>query len=143
MKKFILALGLMSLATVTYAKDITSTLYLNNIQANKTVEKQGDELYFAVTEFPSAGRGKHVLIPAYPMHLKSKHLDKVKSLKLWQKALQPGQSAEVIVALIEHDVPPWNTDDLIGNFKLRSGVKSIKPVKYRRLKLMVRSEYIP
>ncbi len=127
MKKWLIALGMMGLATVTYAKGLTSTLYLNNLKADKTVEKQGDELYFAVTEFPSTGKkGSHVLIPAYPMYMQSKHLDKVKDLKLWQKTLQPGQSVELVVSLVEHDVPPWNTDDLIGAFKLQIANKDGK-----------------
>lgn len=118
MKKLLLSLGLLAFATVSYAQNLNLTLTLDKMQVSKLTEKSSDELYFSVVEFPSEGKGAHKTIPEYPLYWSSDHIDKIADLTLWKSSLKPGQSAEVLVSLVEHDVPPWNTDDLLGAFKL-------------------------
>lgn len=119
MKKLLLSLGLLAFATVSYAQNLSLTLTLDKMQINKLTEKSSDELYFSVVEFPSQGKGSSKTIPEYPLYWSSEHVDKIANLTLWNNTLKPGQSAEVLVSLVEHDIPPWNTDDLLGAFKLQ------------------------
>jgi len=119
MKKILTLICGLFFASVVYAQNITPTLYLESIKANKTFEEQGDEIYFGVTELSAKERGSHKTVPELPLYLHSKSFQKVKDLKLWTGKLMPGQSTEIIIGLVERDMPPWNTDDLIGTAKVK------------------------
>ena len=113
----IVGLSLLFCMTAYAAKTLTPEVTLKKIEMVKSHEKR-DELYLAVTEFPSTGLPSHTQVPKFPMFWPSTHLDKVTDFKVWAKALKPGDSATLILALIEKDAAPWNTDDLVGEVKL-------------------------
>jgi hypothetical protein len=119
MKKTGLFLSLLILSTGLYAGSLTPNLFVESLTIHKTVEKGGDEMYFSVTEYPSTGKGKTINIPPSPLSWTSDQVRDLKNLKLWGGNLAEGESTEVIVELIEHDLPPWNVDDLIGVFKIK------------------------
>lgn len=114
----ILGLSLMFCVTAFAAEALTPEVTLKKIEMVKSSERR-DELYLAVTEFPSTGLPSHTQIPKFPMFWPSTHLNKVSDFKVWAKALKPGDSSTLILALIERDAPPWNTDDLVGEVKLQ------------------------
>ena len=91
---------------------------LVSLKAKKLSEESGDEVYFTVTEYSNLRQPEHYRIPMYPTHWLSKNLDQVKNLSLWQYDLEEGESVQLILTLIEHDVPPWNVDDHLGSVKL-------------------------
>lgn len=97
---------------VISAKSIKFSLV--NIAAKKVSERGGDELYLTVTTYPSAKRPTHERIPDFPKYWLSSYVDQIENLEVWRGSLQPEESVLVLFTLLEHDVPPWNTDDLIG-----------------------------
>ncbi len=101
------------------AKSVKPNVSMIHLKAIKTAEKNGDELYLAVTAYPSDGQPTHYQIPKYPLHWPSAKLDSLKNIKIWQDKLKPGQAVTLIVSLLEQDSPPWNTDDLIGTVRIR------------------------
>ena len=93
-------------------------LYLENVTAIKSSEEV-DELYMAVTTYPSSGRPSHKQIPEFPRYWLSSHLGHVKDVQLWKGSLKPSESVNIHLSLIERDVPPFNVDDLVGTVILK------------------------
>ncbi len=89
------------------------SLQLVALKANKTSENV-DELYMAVTAYPSEGRPTHKIIPSIPKYWLSTHLNKIKDLSLWQGVLKEGKNVTIQLSLIEKDLPPFDADDLVG-----------------------------
>ena len=98
---------------------VVPTLYLKAIKAKVQTEKNGDEVYLAITEFRHGGKNRHYTVPQFPLYWPSDALAQISALKIWKTALGPGESTEVVVSFIEHDMPPWNTDDMIGGIKIK------------------------
>ncbi len=117
MKRFLL-FGLLFFFAVANAQSLHPELVLNKITQVKASEKK-DEIYLTITEFSSTGKNRHYTIPQYPITWPQAALPQVKDLSVWKNTLAPGESAEIVVSVVEHDVPPWNTDDLVGTMKLR------------------------
>ena len=107
------------------AEDIT--LRLEKIKVIKSEEKNGDELFFSVTEIPKTPAfGKqpfelprHFQIPSYPTHWLSAHLQKVTDIILWKKTMKTCEPMDVLVSLVEQDNIPWDMNDLLGSFELK------------------------
>ncbi len=100
-----------------FAKDLTIKLdVLEKIHAQ---EQSGDELYFNITEFPESKPPRHYRIPSYPSHWMSDYLKNVKNLTLWQKSYPSCEKTDVIISLVEADLPPWNVDDLLGSVEFK------------------------
>ncbi len=89
------------------------SLQLFDLETIKASEKV-DELYMAVTSYPSKGRPMHRQIPAFPRYWLSTHLKQIKNLQLWKGSLREGDSVTVHLSLIERDAPPFNNDDLVA-----------------------------
>lgn len=87
---------------------------LKSIEKIKAQEKGGDELHVSVTEFPKEGKPSHYQIPNFPSHWLSPYLYNVKNLTLWQKNMKSCTDVKVVFSLVEEDLAPWNTDDLLG-----------------------------
>lgn len=121
MKKSILFLLLVMSMVINFASAATlhPKVKLLGIKAIKQSEEAGDELYLAITVYPSRGKPKHYYYPKRPLHWPSAHVDKIKPTHIWDKRLKQGDSVTVIIALIERDVPPWNMDDLVGEVELQ------------------------
>jgi len=124
MRRIVLALGILclSLSFPCFAASkhvLHPAVYMLRLKVIKTAEKNGDELYVGVTVYPSKAKPTHTQVPKYPLHWLSKHLDKLKRVKLWDGEVQEGHSVTLILSLIEQDTPPWDTDDLIGSVRIR------------------------
>lgn len=100
-------------------KNISLQITLSDIKQIKRSEAGGDEIYFSVTEYSSIERPRHYLVPSFPTHWLSQHIDEVKNVVLWEKPLQDKESVMVVISLLERDAPPWNVDDLIGTVKVK------------------------
>lgn len=112
----IIAIGVL-VSHPAFAKDITIKLdVLEKIHAQ---EQSGDELYFNITEFPENKPARHYRIPSYPSHWMSDYLKNVKNLTLWQKSYSQCEKTDVIISLVEADLPPWNVDDLLGSVEFK------------------------
>lgn len=114
----ILAIAYLAGNNLGFAKALNPALRLSAIKAIKTAEAGGDELYLDVTVYPSHGKPSHRQIPMRPLYWSSKALKNLKVVNLWSAKLEMGQTVTLIVSLVEHDVPPWNTDDLIGAVRI-------------------------
>jgi len=101
------------------AQPIMVEVNLAKIERIQATEENGDELYFNVTEYSSLERPRHYQVPNFPTHWLSEHLKNVKDVNLWEKKLAQNEAVEVILSLVERDVPTWNVDDLIGYVKLK------------------------
>lgn len=112
-------LGLTLISTLAFAKDIKVGLQLVSIKPITLAEKRGDEIYFSVTEYTSEKKpGISTRVPEFPLHWLSKNLDKVKDIKLWSNTIKENAAVQLVVSLVEQDVPPWNIDDHFGSVKI-------------------------
>jgi len=100
------------------AGDVKAVLRLTDIQAKKTIEQNGDDVYFNITQYSSLGHSSEKRIPIYPAHWLSKQLSDVKHLSLWDGVLMEGESIKLVITLSEQDLHPWDTDHLIGAITL-------------------------
>ncbi len=117
----VLSLALLSSYGVSAADQdkLNLVVKLESIEKIHSQEERGDELYFSVTEYSSTKSSDHYQVPDFPTHWLSAYLDQVKNVNLWEKELQPDEAIQLIISLVERDVPPWNVDDLIGTVKLK------------------------
>lgn len=113
-----LCLGLL-ISITSFAASQTVAVQLNSIKAIDTQDRSVDEVYLDITEYPSKGLPSNTRVPRYPMYWPSSHLEKITNIEVWKKALAQGESVTLLIALIDQDAPPWNTDDLIGEVKLQ------------------------
>lgn len=115
-----LALGVSSAWAQSQSKGtVMPTLYLKAIKANVQTEANGDEVYLAITEFRHDDKNHHYTIPQFPLHWPADALSQIADLEIWKTALASGGSTEVTIGFVEHDAPPWNTDDMIGGIKIK------------------------
>lgn len=91
---------------------------LEKIELIQSSEKSGDELYVMVTAYPKNQQPSQSRTPIFPTHWLSKHLAALKDVSIWEAELAEGDSIQLVLTLLEHDVPPWNIDDLIGSAKV-------------------------
>lgn len=101
----------------TFAKDLS--LKLDVLEKIHAQEQSGDELYFTVTEFSENKAPRHYRIPSYPTHWMSDYLKNVKNITLWQKSFATCEKTDVLISLVEADLPPWNVDDLLGSIEYK------------------------
>ena len=121
MKRFMLFALVFVMSLPVWAKNSQSlhpAIHLVNISAITTTERGGDELYMSVTAYPSSGKPSHYVIPNPPLHWFSDELGQISKLKLWDGKIAQGEAVTLIFSLIEMDVPPWNTDDLVGTIRV-------------------------
>ena len=115
---FILALTMLFVSFNTIANPIRVVIKLKKITAQELSEENGDEIYFAVTHYPSNGLPGHDRVPNFPEYWLSKNLPALKDITLWEQEILPDESIQVILSLIEHDAPPFNIDDHLGSVKV-------------------------
>lgn len=117
----LLGLGIFAVAGIptSWAQGAELTVKLQKLEKLQPTEKAVDELYFSITEFPAQGKASHYQIPSFPAHWLSSHLANVKDVMLWQKTLQKCEPTEVLISLVEEDLPPWNPNDLLGSVQLK------------------------
>ena len=99
--------------------DVHVTVKLDRIKAKQLAEERGDEIYFSVTAYPSEKRpGTTSRVPVFPLHWLSKNLDDVRNITMWEQTIKDGSAVQLIISLVEQDLPPWNIDDHLGSVKL-------------------------
>lgn len=101
--------------TAAEAKEQKIAVYLKSIDAQKTSEKAGDEIYIDITQYSNMGGSKILRVPELPLHWRSKDLAQVKDLKLWEGTVQDNEEFKLIFSVVEQDNPPWDVDELIGS----------------------------
>jgi hypothetical protein len=99
---------------VALASELKVVLKLTDIRVKKTIEHEGDDVYFNITQYSSLGHSSESRVPIYPAHWLSKQLSNVKQLELWEGTLKPSESVKLVIALSEQDPRPWDTGYLIG-----------------------------
>jgi hypothetical protein len=121
-----LVVFLFSLTNFVLAQDIKVAVKLAKMEAKKTNEKDGDELYFSIVEYSSRAAPTLDRIPMFPTNWLSKNLDNLQDVILWQGTLSTSQSVLLVLSLIEQDVPPWDNDDHIGSVQVKLANKDDK-----------------
>ncbi len=116
-KWFVTAL-LVSIFGIVEAKTLQVSVKLTSIVVKKTSEKDGDELYFGINEYSNKKISSYTRMPAFPSYWKSQNLSQLKDQLLWHEKIQDGEAVQLVISLLEHDLPPWNLDDHIGTVKL-------------------------
>lgn len=116
-------LMLLCLGGSVFAQDVKVTIKLDKIEAKKTNEKNGDELYFSTIEYSSRNTPTINRVPIFPTHWLSKDLDKLHNVVLWQGTLHTSESVLLVLSLIEQDLPPWDVDDHIGSVQVKMANK--------------------
>jgi hypothetical protein len=105
-----------SLNAVANSKHVS--IKLLKIEAAKTSERSGDEIYFSIISYPNKAEPTIARVPMFPLHWKSKDLKTVTNVMLWEGDLNPGQSTLLVLSLLEQDLPPFNSDDHIGSVQV-------------------------
>jgi hypothetical protein len=105
-------------SNVALAKDIKVTVNLDNIAAAKMHEDSGEEIYLSVTTYPRKGTPVITRVPMFPLHWIGKELGKIKNVTVWEGTFKEGDGAQIIISLVEQDLPPWDMDDHVGSVKL-------------------------
>jgi len=118
MRAVFCSVALLLFSLTAFAQSLHPQINLLSIRGIKTVEQQGDELYLTVTVYPSKGKSKHYHLPRKPQHWRSNNLKKVTKVPVWEGSLPESEAVTVIISLMEKDLPPWNTDDLIGSVRV-------------------------
>lgn len=108
------------------AKDLKVAVKLIKIDAVKTSETLGDELYYSITEYSSDATPKLSRVPMFPLNWLSKQLPTIGEVVLWQGTIKEKDSVLLILTLLEQDNPPWNSDDHIGSVQVKLGNKNGK-----------------
>lgn len=111
-------ISILLFAGTLHAKDLHAVIKLVSIESTQSSESYSDEVYFSVLESRDTGSPEMYRVPNFPLHWQTKDLPNMRDIKLWEGDLQDNQSAQVVLSLIEHDMPPWNVDDHIGSAKV-------------------------
>jgi len=109
-----LVFGLSLLGLSVEAKELPVVLKLVSIQAERTSEKSGDDLYFSITSYSNKKRAGLNRVPMEPLHWLSNNLEAAKDKLLWQDSLQEGEEIEVLISFMRQENPPWDPDNLLG-----------------------------
>lgn len=125
---FLICLPLIFASSIGLAKDLEVSINLLTIEALKTSERLGDEVYFSVTEYSSKSTPKLFRVPMFPLHWLSRELPQVKNVNLWTGELKEEESVLLILSLIEQDLEPWNVDDHLGSVQVKLANKKGKIV---------------
>ncbi len=124
----LLGIGILAFSFNCSAKNIKLAVKLTKIQALKTTEAAGDEVYFSIAEYSSKSIPKLSREPMFPLHWLSKELPQISDVVLWQGELAENDSVLLIMSLLEQDLEPWNSDDHIGSAQVKIANKNGKLV---------------
>lgn len=100
---------------------------LHRLESLHAQEKSGDELFISVTEFPMQENPIHYQVPNFPSHWISKYLPNIKDVVVWKKTLKQCEPVDLLISLVEEDLPPWNVNDLLGSVELKIKCVNGKP----------------
>ncbi len=112
--------------TPVFAADIHPTVMIVNMSVNKTTKASGeDEDYLYIAEYDSTGTTRGYTVPRLPLTWPSSHVHQIDDIHIWSGALRDGQSVTLTISLLSENLPPWETDDLVGavtlNMKNQNG----------------------
>lgn len=106
-------------STSVIAKTRMVDVKLLDIEAKKLTERNGDEVYFTITEYPSKGNPKILRIPMFPLHWLSRDLNNIHNVLLWQGKIEDDSSVLLILSLLEQDLPLLGVDDHLGSAQVK------------------------
>lgn len=116
----ILAVIFLSLVSfIAAAKTQRVEVKLVSIELIKASERDGDELFFSTSEYPSKGAPRIIRVPMFPLNWKSRNLKDVHNVTLWKGKIADDRSVLLIFSLLEQDLPLINIDDHIGSAQLK------------------------
>ncbi|MBT4964490.1 MAG: hypothetical protein HON32_09975 [Francisellaceae bacterium] len=117
---FCVALGITQVSIADNAPISTHKFQLevSALSVTKESESGGDEVYLSIVEYSNYGKSSYFRVPSYPTYWLAKHLKSVKKVRLWEHEFSNGEATQLIVSIVERDLPPWNVDDLIGAIKI-------------------------
>ena len=95
----------------------TQQLVLDYIRLEKPAT-QDDKLYINIATYSSTSGDSDYQIPEAPLHWDANYLEQVKDIVLWEKGMDDPEQMDIVLSLIENDIPPWDPDDLLGTVKL-------------------------
>jgi hypothetical protein len=100
-----------------------------------SAQETRDEVYFLVCDL-DAPDGKFYTVPGYRKYItipKSGHIglsvrphrhwqindkNSIENVLLWQRVMKTGAKTQLVISLIESDLPPWDVDDMLGTIKI-------------------------
>lgn len=126
MKHLFFGFMLLLFSLPTLAQDFEPIITLNSIEIDKTSDEYGDEIYLVITKFGADGSNTQYTIPEYPITWPTEAIHQIKDIHLWEGIIPEGGSDEIIIELVEHDVPPYNVDDSIGSIRIKINNKGGK-----------------
>ena len=129
--KFILYFSVVVLTLLSFSvisKERNVVVKLTHIEAVKTTERSGDELYFSISQYSNKETPHLFRIPMYPLHWLSKELPALKNVKLWEGKIADNQSILLVVSLLGLDLEPFNGDDHIGSVQVKLANKQGKVI---------------
>lgn len=121
-KNSVLCLSAVLLALLSFSaisKERNVVVKLTQIEAVKTTERTGDELYFSISQYSNKEAPHLFRVPMFPLHWLSKELPALKNIKLWEGKIADNQSVLLVLSLLEQDLEPFNTDDHIGSVQVK------------------------
>jgi len=135
--KRLIALITLLLPLVVHANNtIIPRLVLTNIKQLSRQEHH-DEIYFLVADLEAKSHALYI-VPGYQdyitsqnaphssgnaflhvhQHWKEKNLSSARGTLLWKRTLVNQQGTQLMLSMVESDVPPWDLDDTLGTVKI-------------------------
>lgn len=119
MRNLLTVLTLCLVSFIAIAKPHQVEVKLIDIELIKASERDGDELYFSISEYPSTGEPRIFRVPIFPLNWKSRNLKNINNVTLWKGIVADDTSVVLVFSLLEQDIAFVNVDDHIGSAQLK------------------------
>jgi hypothetical protein len=126
LRKFSLFVLLSTISCALIAKPQSVQVTLQSVEAVKTSERRGDEVFVSIIAYPSSGDPTIARVPMFPMHWLSKELSKVRNVSLWQGTIADDATTLLVITLVEQDLALFNPDDHLGSAQVKITNKNNK-----------------
>jgi hypothetical protein len=103
---------------ISVQKNIEPDLTMRSIEETFRAKRHGSKFYMTVTAYPSNQKATYQRIPVEPLEWPRKSLDQIRDVSMWRAKLADGEAVTLMISLVEEDVPPWFTDDLVGTISI-------------------------
>lgn len=129
MRNFLVILVLSLVSFIAVARPQAVEVKLIDIELIKPSERDGDELFFSISEYPSKGNPRMFRVPMFPLNWKSRNVKDLTNVTLWKGVVDDESSVLLIFSLLEQDVALIDVDDHIGSAQLKVVNKNGKIIK--------------
>lgn len=119
MRNLLVIIVLSLVSFIAVAKPQAIEVKLIDIEVIKPNERNGDELFFSISEYSSNGDPKMLRVPMFPLNWKSRNLKSLTNVTLWKGVVNDDSSVLLIFSLLEQDIPFIEVDDHIGSAQLK------------------------